>query len=303
MTKRGIYRGLGKLGGHSLELALKYHVSAIRFGKHHQILEVRHVRHGWMPIKDYYLLQKFHDLIPLFIQLVQSGYQLKAWVYGSTIDVTIAGTGVKIPTAALLFTFITLEAASITQSNQAIEAQIASTTDDLKAKTAELQADLSKLAVLQGEFNKPVPGSGPSTVESFGHRLPVHHQRGTGTGPGGTPQQQQTQATSQEIDSLLSKIENLQAQIANDASALEAWKQQHVSQQWQIWALLLATVLPFGEIYLFWHYASAFGSDLKKVADFFLNGITPVNNPWLKNELIGDQPGSIRWLIKEFNLQ
>jgi hypothetical protein len=232
VTSRGEYRGLGKLGGSSLELALKYHVSAVRYGKHHQILAVRHVNFGWMAIRDYYLLQKIHDVLPLIQTGVTAGYQLKAWIWGAQVDFEVAGTGVKVPFGAILITLIGVECALLAAQNV-----------ELAGLNAQLQ---SQISALQGQIAAIQAQVGPTGSGKH------HHQKSGGQNTaGGSLAVVLSQA---EADILIAplqqKVLELQAQLGPH--------QQQISQnQLSMFLLIAASVLPFGELYLMWHYATA----------------------------------------------
>lgn len=99
---RGTYRGLGTGNNSSLELALKYHITAIRYGKHHQILAVKHIQGGWMTLDKYYARQKLHELMPIFEKITEGGYRLKQAIWNQSVDVTIAGTGASLPMGVVL---------------------------------------------------------------------------------------------------------------------------------------------------------------------------------------------------------
>lgn len=82
-----------------------YHISAVRMNKVRGITFVKHVAFGWISVKDYYRLQKLHDLAPFAIEVIRGGYQLKAWIWGGTIaPIAILGSDVQVPIGLVIIT-------------------------------------------------------------------------------------------------------------------------------------------------------------------------------------------------------
>jgi hypothetical protein len=100
---RGKYRGLGLRSPQTIELALKYHVTAVRLNKQGAITSVNHSQLGWITIERYYMLQQLKEVgLPIFIEVVKAGYILKAAVWTITIDARVLDTGVNVPIGVFL---------------------------------------------------------------------------------------------------------------------------------------------------------------------------------------------------------
>src|SRR5208283_4091509 len=77
--------------------ATVHHVVAVRRKRGGEITHVKHIKWGWMKIGDYYLLDEFHRLLPLIQEVIRAGYQIKSWLWTSSIDLEVVATGFKIP--------------------------------------------------------------------------------------------------------------------------------------------------------------------------------------------------------------
>lgn len=84
----------------------EHHISAVRRRRGGEILNVKHIAHGWLTVKEYYQLQKTHEILesPLLAEFVRGGYQMKAWLWGSEIAVQALATGVTLPMGVILVT-------------------------------------------------------------------------------------------------------------------------------------------------------------------------------------------------------
>lgn len=82
----------------------EYHISAVRMNRARGITFVKHIAYGWMSVKDYYLLQKVHDLVPFATQIIQGGYDLKSRIWATEIPLDILASGSAVPFGFLLLT-------------------------------------------------------------------------------------------------------------------------------------------------------------------------------------------------------
>jgi len=96
----------------AIRLFAEHHIVAVRRKRGGEITEVKHIAYGWMKVREYYRLQKLHELIPLFVAVVEGGYRTKAALWGMSIEVA----GFSIP-AGLAFPFI--EATALRDAIQA----------------------------------------------------------------------------------------------------------------------------------------------------------------------------------------
>ena len=71
----------------AISLFAEHHIVAVRRRRGGEITQVKHAALGWMPVKDYYGLQKAHDFLPLIEKIVEGGYRINVAIYGTAIEV------------------------------------------------------------------------------------------------------------------------------------------------------------------------------------------------------------------------
>jgi len=90
-------------------------IVAVHQGRTGEILRVKTATMGWMKPQEYAFLKEIKDAYPLIAQIVRSGYELKAWLYGSSVtiqaDVFATGGEIQLPLGAILVTIVGADAA------------------------------------------------------------------------------------------------------------------------------------------------------------------------------------------------
>ena len=101
--------------GDRLQLALEHHIVDFRtsIGSHGQITAVKHIKRGWITLKEYYDLQKVHEALPIIEKIIEGGYRLKQTIYGLEVEVEAFGFGVSIPVGVALLLATTASAAAL----------------------------------------------------------------------------------------------------------------------------------------------------------------------------------------------
>ena len=200
-----------------------HHIVAVRRKRGGEIVQIKHVSAGWLTVKEYYQRQKIHEILsnPLIGQLIRSGYELKTRIWSSVINIEIFGTGVGIPTGAFLVALEFFEVEYlVTKYINPAQSALAVDQANIAADQAEIQTILANI----------IPtGSGRK-----------HHQRG----PGGGWTQEEADAA---IAVLNADIQTNQQDAVNQQNIIN-------SAYWQVAYLVLADVLPFGDLYLMYHY-------------------------------------------------
>lgn len=91
----------------SIENIARWHIAGIERGKGGTVTRVKHIQFGWISIKEYYKLQKLHELTPILIKAVEGGYRLKAQLWAVPVSLDIVGSGITVPFGAALITAAT----------------------------------------------------------------------------------------------------------------------------------------------------------------------------------------------------
>lgn len=71
----------------AIQLFAEHHIVHVRRRKNGEIVAVKHSTFGWMSPEQYYGLQKIHDAMPLIAEFIRGGYQTKAWLWSTSIEV------------------------------------------------------------------------------------------------------------------------------------------------------------------------------------------------------------------------
>lgn len=100
---RGESKGLPHQStGDAIRSIGEYHISAVRRKRNGDITQVRHIAYGWMTVKEWYVIDEFHKMMPVIQEVVHGGYQLNAWVMSVEIPVGIPGFTAGIPLSVVL---------------------------------------------------------------------------------------------------------------------------------------------------------------------------------------------------------
>ena len=81
----------------SPDIIARHHLDSFRRGKRGQVTQVHHIALGWMPVKQYYAMQKAHEMQPFLVETVRGGYAMNATIYGAIPSASIAGFGIPVP--------------------------------------------------------------------------------------------------------------------------------------------------------------------------------------------------------------
>ena len=80
----------------------EYHIVAVRRTRAGSITRVKHIKWGWIPVTQYYDLQKIHEAVPFIVEFIKGGYMLKAALYTVAVPVDIVATGTSIPLGLMI---------------------------------------------------------------------------------------------------------------------------------------------------------------------------------------------------------
>lgn len=87
-----------KHSDYALSLMLEHHLVDFKRGAKGQITQVKHMRLGWMSLKDYYDLSKLHDfLYTAGPKIVEGGYRVNRAIYDANFEVAILGFSIPVP--------------------------------------------------------------------------------------------------------------------------------------------------------------------------------------------------------------
>lgn len=124
----------------AIESLGRYHIVAVRRRRGGEITAVKHIAYGWMKAKDWYTLDEIHKWMPVISSVIQGGYQLKAWLWGTSIDVSAdvlaSGLNVSVPFGLFILGAALVEAAD----------------DFANGRTAQGYLDIAALALPFGEL-------------------------------------------------------------------------------------------------------------------------------------------------------
>src|SRR5437879_6230305 len=82
----------------SIRLLVEHHVVAVRKQRRTgEIVAIKHIEFGWISPKDFYGLQKMHEVMPLIEQAVAGGYRAKEALWANTAEFTILGSSLSLP--------------------------------------------------------------------------------------------------------------------------------------------------------------------------------------------------------------
>ena len=82
----------------SIRLLVEHHVVAVRKQRRTgEIVAIKHIEFGWISPKDFYGLQKMHEVLPLLEHVVEGGYRAKEALWSVPAEFTLLGTSLSLP--------------------------------------------------------------------------------------------------------------------------------------------------------------------------------------------------------------
>ncbi len=101
----------------SIRLLVEHHVVAVRKQRRTgEIVAIKHIEFGWISPKDFYGLQKMHEVMPLIEHVVEGGYRAKEALWSVPAEFTILGSSLSLPLGMI---FPLIESIALEQAIQA----------------------------------------------------------------------------------------------------------------------------------------------------------------------------------------